>query len=365
MSYTKSLETLIWEIVVTIFITISFLGGTIILFFGYKFYKRREKLIIKKRYSKIVLIILALDLLLLLLSFPYGWIETLTSVRTNGITWSITYPFGAYGIVTFNTLRYYMIYYDLNFLNSSKDLEWKKYINSSLSTLSKENWYISHRGNLGNERFMIIVVSILVFVTGSIAMVLRILGYQILDDDKYVYAAQFWDVLFYTFPLLLAFLIYFKTPSFSDSLFIQQEMKYNVIVLSSGLSIYAISIIIGALSNQIWAEMIYFLVPGGCAILCFFLLGFISTFWVLKKIKESSRDDDDHDDGGNYYQDDDLHSIHTSVDTSIYEPISLRLILLDPKLYNLFMQHLMKEYVIYLHIYIFIFIYIYIYMHHH
>ena len=67
MAY-KELELVIWEVASIIYITLSFVFGILILFYGYQFYKLRHKLIIKKRYSKIVLIILALDLLLLFIT---------------------------------------------------------------------------------------------------------------------------------------------------------------------------------------------------------------------------------------------------------------------------------------------------------
>lgn len=350
MAYDKHLSILIYEIIITANISISFIFGILMLFYGYQFYKKRHQLIIKKRYSKIVFVINILAVFLLFIVWPYGYIDSLTSTNsltnhnTASLFWSITYPFGAYGTVTFNALRYYMIYYDMNFLNSSKDLQWKKYINSSLETLQKENWYISHRHNLGNETFMIKLMSIIIFIPASICMILRILGHIVYNDSSYIYAAQFFDIVFYTFPSLLGFFIFYKTPSFSDTIFIHQEMKYIVIISATLLSLYAICVIIGLSSNHIVAQLIWYLVPSFCGIIVFFSFGFISTYWVLKMIRDTHRHVNNK-----YYNDDELqngraiHSVHTSADTSIYSDLSLRIILTDPQLYVLFMQHLMRE----------------------
>ena len=122
-----------------------------------------------------------------------------------------------------------LIYYDIQFLNSSKNLEWKKYITTAHKTLQKDNWYIQHRNNLGNESFHIKLISIIVVIFGTIQMILKLLKKNYTQNQSFAqlmgYCAAVMDICFYLGPMIISVIIFVKLPSFHDTIYIYKEMQ--------------------------------------------------------------------------------------------------------------------------------------------
>ena len=113
---------------VAVYVTCCYLFAALIVIYGIQFYKNRFEMMIKKRYYKIVFIINILSLPMICVTYPYIYINLVlpNPHPDRAILWSLTYPFCGYGMTLFTAIRFYLIYYDIQFLNSSKNLEWKK-----------------------------------------------------------------------------------------------------------------------------------------------------------------------------------------------------------------------------------------------
>eukprot|EP01084_Bolivina_argentea_P040492 74831_1 len=77
----------------------------LIVFYGCLFYKKRREMIIRKRYAMIVFIINLSVIPMFAITFPFIYIKWfISNIKLDqGIIWSLTYPFCAYGIWTRST----------------------------------------------------------------------------------------------------------------------------------------------------------------------------------------------------------------------------------------------------------------------
>eukprot|EP01084_Bolivina_argentea_P040491 74828_1 len=307
----------------------------LIVFYGCLFYKKRREMIIRKRYAMIVFIINLSVIPMFAITFPFIYIKWfISNIKLDqGIIWSLTYPFCAYGMSLFTALRYYMIYYDTKFLISSKNLKWKKYITQDPKTLQTDNYYISHRHTLGNEKFMVKLCTCIVCTFGTIQMILKLLeNNHVKYLTYYRVASQIMDVCFFIGPITLSFVTWFKTPLFLDKIYIREEMRYICIGAVICIVLYIICIVVGVSISANHPLHIIFLrvISAYAGIAAFVLASFLSTFLVLRYIKTQSKT---------------LDNSATNMDNSTSgKNIGLDNILSDSILYDLFMHHLMKEF---------------------
>eukprot|EP01084_Bolivina_argentea_P269575 458192_1 len=185
---------------VIIYIVSCFIMAALIIYYGYKYYKHRDNIIIKKRYSNIVFIINASTLPMYLIAWPVVYFPLTVGKQLNdyAITWSVIYPYCCYTATIFTALRFFLIHYDIQFIHSSKNLQWKTYLTTDRKTLKKDNWYIQNRNSLGNSKKMIKNSFLIVFILATIQMILKLLQNNMTNNSIiYFYAASFMDITFY------------------------------------------------------------------------------------------------------------------------------------------------------------------------
>ena len=89
-----------------VYVTLCYLFSALSIGYALKFYKSRFEMMIKKRYTNIVFIINILSLPMLLITYPYIYINAILPhpYPDRAILWSITYPYCGYGSTLFTVV---------------------------------------------------------------------------------------------------------------------------------------------------------------------------------------------------------------------------------------------------------------------
>lgn len=279
-----------------------------------------------KRRPELVLLINIFAILILLIGYPltilthWGWHFTPNNDSTlyfildilGDIIFIPTYYFGATLIV----LRYWMIYYEIQFSNSSLNMEWKTYISNNMENIHKEKWFIQHRKTFGNLPFLmkrvIIQTSILSVILIAASIIYSPLN--ITQFDLYIYISTL--LHFILFVILIT--IYKKMPFFHDTIYLYREFRLISHFWFATLFIFTMSITIKTIfGNHIVFKCIEYL--SGMFIV--FIVSFLSTFYVLYQFKYL-----------------------TQRKRRPSQQNKLQNILQDNDLFELFMQHLIHEF---------------------
>ena len=313
----------------TLFV-LSWIFASLLAYFLHKFYKIKDEIVIIKRRGNIVIKYTICAMIVFLISTPYQLIvswDWSIGTQTHPILHTIALLFDDlvfipyYVAALLSLLRYWLIYYDIQFSKSCLNLQWKSCINSNFDTLKSDKWFSKHRNNYGNQSFMIKRTTIICAVFCSI-----IIPTGWLYDFRVITIYLFPIVIVSLFSFILLALIFLsrKMPrDFQDNIHLRKEavlISYSWItaLLMYGL-LSIIEVIIGR--NLFTAFLVYV-----SAMIAAFATPFISTFWVMQQIK-----------------------IHENV---VFEytikhknsGLELMQILGSEKLFELYMQHLIKEF---------------------
>eukprot|EP01083_Nonionella_stella_P039948 108645_1 len=327
--------------------TICLLFATLTVYYGYHFYQQKGNLIIRKRYSNIVFIINICALPLHLIAYPSIYLPSIFDhpYDDHAIPWAFVYPYCGYGLTLFTALRFYLIYYDVQFLHASKNLQWKKYITTDKNTLEKDNYYVQNKNTLGNSRHMIKRCLITVVILGIIYTSLSIRQHTVTDGSEGIYhlATMGMDLCFYMIPLLITVILWCKTPPFQDTILVQQEMKVIAILYCCCLIAYALFFTLGVFVSEspFLALFLSKFVVGMVGIIGVFCTTFPSIFLITRFMLRRT-ENEMFLELSVLSMDSNLPQQSTSLST--YSRVKLRTILNEHGLYDLFMQHLMSEF---------------------
>ena len=176
-------------------------------------------------------------------------------------------------------VRYWLIYYDLQFSNSCLNLEWKETITTCLILLRKDRWWVSHRGTLGNATYIIKrVVFLSVILTGCLLSTVYLYQFKVINIDIY----QMVSIVLFMTEFIVLVLLYYKTPTFEDNIYLCKEMKYITLGTFLSISLYAACVAYYFLHGQ---YRFMFALIKISAIISVFVGPFVSTFWVIKHVK--------------------------------------------------------------------------------
>ena len=161
------------------------------------------------------------------------------------------------------------------------DQEWKKMITKNMSTLHKEQWYVAHRHNLGNQDY-------LQYWVVGIATTLSVIAFT----NFFLYLIGATDIMGWTWINLLVAVIYFilvlamlkKIPHFHDTFFVHRE--FEIMCYASGISVAAIAIL-GTAQTLFGSNLAIDTVGFVILIYKSFIIPFISSFWVLRQMDSS------------------------------------------------------------------------------
>ena len=139
--------------------------------------------------------------------------------------------------------RYWLIYYDLNILNSLMNNQWKLYLNAK--SVEKNFWF-KNRNKLGNKRSMVrLAIVIYVIFCGSHCFA----SFYFVLYIKTGYSTEKFNALLGLIPIIIGSTVYFKIPNTSKT-----HIGTNNPILSSlkyELKIFVFAVIIEVIIVQI------------------------------------------------------------------------------------------------------------------
>ena len=178
------------------------------------FCRLRGLTIIEKRYPRLVVVEAAVTCFNFAVMYP-AWISYTYEYPDISaewwpslclITFSITYQIAP----TIETFRIWLISYDLHYLHSSQNRQWKSQIDASYA---EKDWYLQNRGKWGNEKYIVrlgftyYIVASTVVLTVNIRMCIN--GDDTIDAAPHVFILS---GLFHFVHIFTPIYLYFKTP---------------------------------------------------------------------------------------------------------------------------------------------------------
>eukprot|EP01083_Nonionella_stella_P083390 230589_1 len=311
-------------------LVVSFSYGFTLIHYGQLFWMRKDEMLIKKRVPTLVIIIYINAIILLCSGFPLTivlyWHWDWSSNMSPSFLFSLDIlndllvtPF-FYTAAYFIALRYWLIYYNIQHLSSSSNLEWKKYITSSMKSLRTELWFIEHMKTIGNPSFMMKRVGVLVAIASCMEIALSLLYSPFNLIHSNIYA--FLNLTIFLIPIVFVIVMWSKIPLMEDNIGLYKEFKFVAYWWSSIVFMYIICIFQIAFFGEHIATLFF----GYLAVLsAVFAVPFRSTFWALRQIADTTPS---------------LDMVHSNCDTKL----SLHHILKDHELFHLYMQHLIREF---------------------
>lgn len=140
-----------------------------ILYYIYIYIQLRNKQLIKKRYSKIIILCTLITILYLAISRPLSMLYA-ANIITNPIIGKVEHLLFEISIHILNyvyLLRYWLLYFDIKWTIYAQKKTWYQYINAECGECN--NFWTKHRKTFGKSTFMlkliIIPIIIVSFVT--------------------------------------------------------------------------------------------------------------------------------------------------------------------------------------------------------
>jgi len=241
-------------------------------------------MIIKKRYPSLVLIEAIGCVVYSFIAYPI-WTYEILNTQSSGIgwletfvTWSV-YIFTVYAshfIFNIEVWRLWLISFDLNYLHSSNNEQWKTEIDKNFAD---KDWYLSNKYKWGNKRYVIIHGFIYYLITATFNATVETIT-NVSFPEQFGIAQLINSVFFFA---LLIFLIYtyYKCPKqLNDNLLFQYEFRIKTIIFSISLILYILSAIVKIFGYELLGQLFSALV----AIFALIVPSLVSTYWIPKKI---------------------------------------------------------------------------------
>lgn len=173
------------------------------------------------------------------------------------------------------------MYFDLNYLHSSRNELWKSQIDHSIA---EKDWYLRNKNKFGNARYVmkrafIYYVSVLTFILSTLC-VAHLWYPQYVDFESVI------ESVFFLVPVVLIIFTYLHAPKgLSDNLFFHFEYKTTAIAISVGYAFYISHAVI--LLTPGTDDTIYFIFFALSVISCLSIPSLLSTVLIPIKIQNS------------------------------------------------------------------------------
>eukprot|EP01083_Nonionella_stella_P269877 913456_1 len=306
------------------FIIIPILG-----FYLYQFSKRKDELCIAKRYPFLVRVCTLLTILVIPVSSSLNSVRRLSPLlHTNDTAYTtlarvqniIVGP-TVYAIDWLFITRVWLISYDLNYANSNMNKQWKSHLDL---TLIDQDFWLKHRNTYGNANYMLrfTFVMFTIYTIPTIVLVQIYIGTDTMKlIDPYLGLTLHLSIVF----ILIFF--YIRLPRVLDLFYLRWEVKRFVLILIGGLFWFILMNQVIQRVNNDTVIIIAFVLKMNTSILGYLAMSLTSTSLILRKL-----------DGG-------LSSSHLK-QINRQNARELQRVLLDPHNFELFVQHLAREFCI-------------------
>eukprot|EP01083_Nonionella_stella_P046685 124990_1 len=325
---------------------VSIAIGVFVLYYTLEFYKLKNDMVFIKRRGNVVTIYSFCAVWFLIIGNPSYlykcWFSELHLDRYSvpydilNVISDVLYNPPTYFILFMCFMRYWMMYYDIQFSNGCLNLKWKEHIRCDQPLTASEKWYIEHRPTYGNLSFLFKRVVICTCIISPASLTFVFMFEFGVTDMSYELFLNL--IVFSTVIGTLVYLSVYKIPNFQDNIYLSQEAKAVAYTWIITWLIYAtnqlITVFVGVhLINRLLIDLSSTVAIASCP--------FVSTYWVLKRITESElanaintnlTESQSHSHG------DDYRNRDGSVGMQIVD------ILQDKRLIDLFVQQMIKEF---------------------
>lgn len=189
----------------------------------YLFNKLRGLPIIEKRYPRLVMLEAIVCAIVLVFIYPAWMAVTYNYPDIPGEWWPWTS--GAFLYYTYQiapvsgTCRIWLISYDLHYLNSCKNQQWKTEIDVSYA---ERDWYLKNRGRWGNRQFVVRLGFLYYIIASTAVFGLLVLQWTFDLNVIFVFALQ---AMFYFVHMAMPLYLYITTPRKLQDQFLFQYVE--------------------------------------------------------------------------------------------------------------------------------------------
>lgn len=315
-----------------------------IIYYWFIFNKRRNEMVIDKRWPLTVKII-NIFVILLILQRPLAFIVMCSPlIYNNFLNWlfyarlaNITFSLFGYGTIWCFLCRFWIMYYELKYSSSAMNSKWKSHLNPSL--IDKDFW-LKYKKTLGSEKYIFLssFIGWILFCLPSI--ILRNLKLSKCKNYSSIHCVaintSFLNIGMNLILLIIFVILMIQTPKILDIWYLKFELNcLNKAILSTIIIVLILNGI--TFFNQKNELIIYFVTVLRVIIVGFgySLLALISTLFVLKRIDKDIKLKSKLK----------IESNSSDIDDSLskYKLIKLSTILKDENNFLLFIQHLCRE----------------------
>jgi len=218
----------------------------IVLFYRYRFIS-----VIVKRHVHMTLVILLCSLSHFCIDRVL-WMVAICNLHASQFfttASSVVFPIIFYGLMFSLLCRFWMLRYDIEFVNAQCDNKWRAVINADY--IDEHNWFIQHRSTFGNTSYVasrLLVPLYLVCIAASILIRLLLYNPSSIDQQTDVYFNEQYrdcwivDLCLMLIPYALIIYLWSKTPNINDTFWIRAEQRCIFLVL---LALFLSNVVFG------------------------------------------------------------------------------------------------------------------------
>eukprot|EP01084_Bolivina_argentea_P096300 173131_1 len=277
-----------------------FIITPILIYFTFRFNQYKNTIVVRKRYPNIIIIILTLLIiniciripLTILIVTPTNLFITILRSDVTIFIESFLNIYLTHAVIILIALRFWMIFYKLNYAYSSSTSEWKTVINPLIST---NNWFLQpkNKSTFGNAKSMFCRYFLPFYIIyGTIDFFLLSANRWSILFEFHLSYFQLIDSLYYLLVMIFCVYLYKQTPNWNDHCYIRQEMKLASLLWLICLIVFIINSIIFLIFELIsykkyninTNEYIQSIITIYISLIFFTLNGLILTAYPINKI---------------------------------------------------------------------------------
>eukprot|EP01084_Bolivina_argentea_P040922 75520_1 len=271
-------------------VVLWFIYIPIVIYYAYKYYTLRHHIVLQKRYCQITLF----EILFVFCKFVWYPIA-LTAESIVGDTsfiaslfWSFNNYFAYLSLYCF-VWRFYMLWFDIKWMNNIINSQWKLIINPSYQQKRSDHWFVKKKATFGNYKWMKYKVFAIAIISGTLTNIAGLWNSYNNSDKPIVFdIIELITITLLLIPFILLIIIYYKMyqSKFQDNFHIMNEMRYIFIAFCiQGVSWNGFYVFLIVTKPSFFVYQVTTFIASYCIVTAEFIAIIISTCYVLKKVK--------------------------------------------------------------------------------
>eukprot|EP01084_Bolivina_argentea_P054267 99539_1 len=148
------------------------------------------------------------------------------------VLYILGYSVGNHSILWLCTIKYWLLYYDVQFILFCENNQWKTHINENNVTYHT-NWFVVNKTTAGNEQYLIRKVLMIIAFPSIIVPLVTFIRYTTQYDAMI-------DLFFMIIPIALTAIFWGKTPKYLDYFRVREECRMLLVIGATLAILYLI-----------------------------------------------------------------------------------------------------------------------------